>query len=175
MRFLFPLVLLFTAIGLSIYAYLGGLRRPAVALETSAAPVLLAGQPFVGKASEARFGELFRAAKTAQDAGTLPAAQALANLYYNDPEAAHDSIRAFVGLRVADTLGHLPAGWRYRTWPRGRRAMHARLASTSYLLAPGQLYSAAEQGLKSLQLTKQPPYLEQFGPGEGSELWLGVK
>ena len=175
LRFLFPLVLLFTAIGLSIYAYLGGLRSPTVTLETAAAPVLLAGQPFAGKASEARFGELFRAAKTTQDAGTLPTAQALANLYYNDPEAAHDSIRAFVGLRVADTLGRLPAGWRYRVWPAGRRAMHARLASTSYLLAPGKLYSAAEQALKDLKLPKQPPYLEQFGPGESSELWLGLK
>ena len=175
MRFFFPLVLIFTAIGLSIYAYLGGLRSPTVALETSAAPVLLAGQPFAGKANEASFGELFRAAKTAQDARTLPAAQALANLYYNDPEAAHDSIRAFVGLRVADTLGRLPAGWRYRAVPAGRRAMHARLEGASFLLSPGKLYSAAEQGLKSLKLTKQPPYLEQFGPGEASELWLGVK
>jgi DNA gyrase inhibitor GyrI len=174
-RFLLPLVLIFTAIGLGTYAYLGGLRTPTVALETSAIPVLLAGQSFVGKADEARFGELFRAAKTAQDARTLPAAQALANLYYNDPETAHDSIRAFVGLRVADTLGRLPAGWRYRVVPAGRRAMHARLTGASFLLSPGKLYSAAEQGLKSLKLTKRPPYLEQFGPGEASELWLGAK
>ncbi|NML67105.1 hypothetical protein HHL22_18010 [Hymenobacter sp. RP-2-7] len=175
MRFLFPLVLLFTALGLSIYAYLGGLHSPTVALETTVAPVLLAGQPFAGKASEASFGELFRAAKTTQDARSLPAAQALANLYYNDPEAAHDSIRAFVGLRVADTLGRLPAGWRYRVVPAGRRTMHARMVGTSFLLAPGKLYSAAEQGLKDLKLTKQPPYLEQFGPGDSSELWLGAK
>lgn len=175
MRFLFPLVLIFTAIGLSIYAYLGGLHSPAVALETTAAPVLLAGQPFAGKVDGSRFGELFREAKTAQDSHALPATQALANLYYNDPESAHDSIRAFVGLRVADTLGRLPAGWHYRALPAGRRTMHARIASTSFLLAPGKLYSAAEQGLQDLKLAKQPPYLEQFGPGETSELWLGVK
>ncbi|RZK27837.1 MAG: hypothetical protein EOO63_12555 [Hymenobacter sp.] len=175
MRFLFPLVLLFTAIGLSIYAYLGGLRTPVTALETTATPVLLAGQFYAGKVDGGRFGELFREAKTALDGRTMPQAQALANLYYNDPEQAHDSIRALVGVRVTDTLGALPAGWRYRVLPAGRRAVHARIASTSFLLAPGKLYGAAEQSLKTLKQTKQPPYLEQFGPGENSELWLGVK
>ena len=175
MRFLFPLVLVFTAIGLSVYAYLGGLHTPATALETTAAPVLLAGQPYAGRVDGGRFGELFREAKNAQDAHAVPAAQALANLYYNDPEKAHDSIRAFVGLRVADTLGRLPAGWRYRTLPTGQRTVHARLDNTSFLLAPGKLYDAAEQRLKTLQLSKRPPYLEQFGPGESSELWMGVK
>lgn len=175
MRFLFPLVLVFTAIGLSIYAYLGGLHTPTAAPETTAAAVLLAGQPYAGKVDEGRFGELFRAAKTAHDAHTVPAAQALANLYYNDPEQAHDSIRAFVGLRVADTLGALPAGWHYRALPVGRRTVHAHIERTSFLLAPGKLYGAAEQQLKSQQLTKQPPYLEQFGPGESSDLWMGIK
>ncbi|RYY13023.1 MAG: AraC family transcriptional regulator [Cytophagaceae bacterium] len=176
MRFLFPLVLLFTALGLGIYAYLGGLRTPTVALETSAAPVLLAGQPYAGKVDNQRFGELYREAKTMQENGRLGAARALANLYYNDPEAAHDSIRAFVGLAVADTARPLPAGWHYRVVPAGRRALHARVAGVSFLLAPGKLYAAAEQALKTQQLTKQPPYLEQFGAAdESSELWLTVK
>ena len=82
-----------------------------------AAPVLLAGQPFAGKVSDNRFGELFSSAKATYDARRIPAAQALANMYYNDPEQANDSIRAFVGVRVADTLGRLPAGWHYRTMP----------------------------------------------------------
>lgn len=175
MRFLFPLVLLFTAIGLSIYAYLGGLHTATTSLDTTAAPVLLAGQPYAGPAGDASFGELYRAAKTAYDARTLPSTQALANLYYNDPEKAHDSIRAFVGVRVADTTAQLPTGWRYRVLPAGSRAVHARIERTSFLLAPGKLYDAAEKVLKDQQLQKQPPYLEQFGPGEGSELWLGVK
>lgn len=176
MRYLFPLVLIFTAIGLSIYAYLGGLHTPTTALETTTTSVLLAGQPYAGPISGGSFGELFRAAKTAQDAHTVPAAQALANLYYNDPETtAHDSIHAFVGLRVADTTAQLPAGWRYRVLPAGRRVLHAQIEKTSYLLAPGKLYDTAEKAFKSLGLQKQPPYLEQFGPGEESELWLGVK
>ena len=175
MRFLFPLVLVFTAIGLTIYVYLGGLHTPSTSVETMAAPVLLAGQPFAGKVSDNRFGELFSSAKATYDARRIPAAQALANMYYNDPEQANDSIRAFVGVRVADTLGRLPAGWHYRTMPAGRQVLHAHIDNTSFLLAPGKLYSAAEQALKAQKRSKQPPYLEQFGPGEGTDLWMGVK
>jgi hypothetical protein len=171
-RFFFPLVLIFTAIGLSIYAYLGGLRTPSVALETTVAPVLLAGQPFHGKVDDAHFGELFRTAKTWQDAH---AGQPLANLYYNDPESAHDSIRAFVGVRVPDTTAALPAGWRYRVVPPGRRVVAARVQGVSFLLAPGKLYAAAQQLIKDHKLTKQPFYLEQFGADEADELRVGVK
>ncbi|GAB3635490.1 hypothetical protein GCM10027422_10800 [Hymenobacter arcticus] len=172
MRFFFPIVLLLTAIGISIYAYLGGLRSPSVALETTAAPVLLAGQPFNGKVDDRRFGELFRAAKARQDANP---AQPLANLYYNDPESAHDSVRAFVGLLVLDTAAQLPTGWRYRVVPAGRRVLAARVQGVSFLLSPGKLYSAVEQAIKDQKLTKQPFYLEQFGANETDELRVGVK
>jgi hypothetical protein len=172
MRFFFPLVLLFTAIGLGVYAYLGGLRTPTVALETIAAPVLLAGQPFHGKVDDSRFGELFREAKVRQDANpALP----LANLYYNNPESAHDSIRAFVGVLVPDTAVALPAGWRYRVVPAGKRVVAARVQGVSFLLSPGKLYGAAQQGIKDLKLTGEPFYLEQFGPNETDELRVGVK
>ena len=172
MRFFFPLVLLLTALGLGIYVYLGGLRSPTVALETTAAPVLLAGQSFHGKADDSRFGELFRAAKARQDANP---AQPLANLYYNSPESAHDSVRAFVGLLVPDTAAQLPTGWRYRVVPAGRRVLAARVQGVSFLLSPGKLYAAAEQDIKDQKLTKQSFYLEQFGPNETDELWVGVK
>ncbi|AMR27731.1 hypothetical protein A0257_11915 [Hymenobacter psoromatis] len=173
MRFFLPLVLLLTALGLGIYAYLGGLRTPTVAFETTATPVLLAGQPFHGKVSDARFGELFRAAKVRQDASPTP--PPLANLYYNNPESAHDSIRAFVGMLVPDTAAALPASWRYRVVPAGRRAVVARLSGVSFMLAPGKLYGAAEQDIKDRKLIKEPFYLEQFGPNEADELWVGVK
>lgn len=175
MRFFFPLVLLFTAIGLGIYAYLGGLHAPTVALETTAAPVLLAGQPYAGKADNQRFGELFREASTLQQSGRLGSARALANLYYNDPSSASDTIRAFVGLLVADTSATLPTGWRYRVVPPGQRTIHASLAGASFMLAPGKLYAAAEEQIKAQKLTKQPPYLEQFGASDVSELWVGIK
>ena len=175
MRYLFPLVLLFTAIGLGLYTYLGGLRTPTVALETTATPVLVAGQSYAGKVQGQRFGELFREAKIMQENGRLGSARALANLYYNDPEVSHDSIRAFVGVAVADTARPLPTGWRYRTVPAGERFVAARITGVSYLLAPNKLYPAAIEAVKQQKLTSRPFYLEQFGPGEAAQLWVGVK
>ena len=175
MRFFFPIVLLVTALVLGTYAYLGGLRTPTVAVETSPTPLLLAGQPYVGKVQGKRFGELFREAKTMQENGRLAGA-ALANLYYNDPETAHDTIRAFIGLAVADTLRSLPPGWRYRVVPAGQRVVAARITGVSYLLAPNKLYPAAVEAVKQQKLTQRGNfYLERFGADEASEMWIGVK
>lgn len=175
MRYLFPIVLLFTALALGGYAYLGGLRTPTVALHITAAPLVLAGQPYAGKVQGDRFGELFREAKTMQENGRLGVMPALANLYYNDPETAHDTIRAFVGLAVADTLRPLPAGWRYRVVSAGSRFMAARIAGVSYLLAPNKLYPAAVEAVQQQKLRRRALYLEQFGPGEAAQLWVGVQ
>jgi hypothetical protein len=176
MRYLFPVVLLVTALLLGIYAYLGGLRNPTVAVETTATPVVLAGQAFQGKVQDQRFGELFRAAKTMQENGRLGTKPALANLYFNDPETAHDTVQAFIGLAVADTLRPLPSGWRYRVVPAGQRIVRARIKGVSYLLAPNKLYPAAAEVVKEQKLVQRGNfYLEQFDADENSEMWVGIK
>ncbi|MFD1871046.1 hypothetical protein [Hymenobacter bucti] len=175
MRYLFPIVLIVTAIAISFYAYLGGLRTPTVALETTPT-TLLAGQGYNGKVDEKRFGELFREAKTAQENGSLGTGLALANFYSNNPEAAHDTIQAFIGLAVADTARPLPAGWRYRVVPAGQRIMRAQIKGVSFLLAPDKLYPAATEAIKAQKLTQRGNfYLERFGTDEISEMWIGVK
>jgi hypothetical protein len=176
MRYLFPIVLLVTAIVLGIYAYLGGLRNPTVTVETTTAPAVLAGQLFHGKVQDQRFGELFRAAKTMQENGRLGTKPALANLYFNNPETAHDTVQAFIGLAVADTLRPLPSGWRYRVVPVGQHIVRARIKGVSYLLAPNKLYPAAAEAVKEQKLIQSGNfYLEQFGADENSEMWVGVK
>ncbi len=175
-RYLFPIVLVVTAIALSFYAYLGGLRTPTVALATTTAPMLLAGQVYTGKVQGQRFGELFREAKTTQENGSIGSGLALANIYYNNPETAHDTIQAFIGLAMADTTHTLPAGWRYRVVPAGQRIMRASIKGVSFLLAPDKLYPAATEAIKAQKLTQRGNfYLERFGADEISEMWIGVK
>ena len=172
MRYLFLSIILLTLAAAGTYVYLGGTREPRVALETTAAPLYLAGQPFHGKVTGDAFGQLFRRAKEAQSrlSGDL------ANLYLNDPETGHDSIRAFIGLAVADTARPLPAGFRYRVVPAGQRVVAARLTGVSYLLAPNRLYPAALDAIKAQKLTQRGNfYLERFGPNDASEVWIGVK
>ena len=175
MRYVFLAILLLTIAAAGAYAYLGGLREPAVALETTVAPLLLAGQPYHGPVSSEKFGELFRQAKVAQDGGQLPGAT-LANIYFNDPEKARDSVRAFIGLAVADSSRPLPPGFRYRLVPAGQRVVAARLRGVSYLLAPNKLYPAAFELVKAQKLTRRPFYLEQFGLAGGeAQVWVGVR
>ena len=126
MRYLFLALILLTLIAAGTYAYLGGTQAPKVTVETTAAPLYLAGQPFHGKVTGDAFGQLFRQAKTDTQARL---GGDLANLYLNDPETAHDTIRAFIGLALADTLRPLPAGFRYRVVPAGQRVVAARLAA----------------------------------------------
>ncbi|GAA3959080.1 hypothetical protein [Hymenobacter antarcticus] len=172
MRYLFLAIILLTLIAAGTYVYLGGNREPIVTLETTAAPLYLAGQPFHGAVRDEGFGNLFRQAKEAQ----ARLRGDLANLYLNDPETAHDTIRAFIGLALADTTQPLPAGFRYRVVPAGQRVIAARLTGVSYLLSPNKLYPAALEAVKARKLTQRGDfYLERFGADEASEVWVGVK
>ena len=171
-RYLFLAIILLTLVAAGTYVYLGGTRDPTVALETTKVPLYLAGQPYRGSVRGDVFGQLFRQAKEAQSRlrGDL------ANLYLNDPETAHDTINAFIGLAVADTSQALPAGFRYRLVPAGQRVVAARLTGVSYLLAPNKLYPAALDAVKQQKLTQRGDfYLERFGANEASEVWVGVK
>jgi hypothetical protein len=172
MRYLFLTVILLTLIIAGTYVYLGGTREPTVSLETTGAPLYLAGQFFHGVVRGEGFGNLFRRAKEAQ-----PRLRGdLANLYFNDPETAHDTIRAFIGLAVADTTQALPAGFRYRLVPAGQRVVAARLTGVSYLLAPNKLYPAALEAVRKQKLTQRGDfYLERFGANDTSEVWVGVR
>jgi hypothetical protein len=172
MRYLFLAIILLTLAAAGTYVYLGGNRTPKITLETTAAPLYLAGQPFHGAVNGEAFGQLFRQAKDAQ--ARIPGD--LANLYLNNPETAHDTIRAFIGLAVADTTQPLPTGFHYRVVPAGQRVLAARLSGVSYLLSPNKLYPAVFEAVKKQHLTQRGDfYLERFGADESSEVWVGVK
>jgi hypothetical protein len=172
MRYLFLFIILLTIAAAGTYAYLGGTRDPKITLETTAAPLYLAGQSFHGQVSGNAFGQLFRQAKDAQ----ARLHGDLANLYLNNPETAHDTIRAFIGLAVSDTTQALPTGFRYRVVPAGQRVLAARLSGVSYLLAPNKLYPAAFEAIKAQKLTQRGDfYLERFSADDASEVLIGVK
>ena len=170
-RWLF-LALLLVALSAAVwYAYLGGFRAPVVRLTTTAQPIYLAGQPFQGAASSPEFGPLFRRAQQLRDQGRLRGA--LGNIYYSNPETSGDSVRAFIGVVVADTMARpLPAGYRYRVFAAGQRVVEARLTA-SYLVAPGKLYDGIRDFIAREKLTSRQVYLEQF-PNEGPAEVLAV-
>ena len=173
-RYLFLAIILLTVFVAIFYVYLGGRQEPRVALETTTAPLYLMGQAYHGSVRGDEFGQLFRRAKDVQTQRRLTSD--LANLYLNEPETAHDTISAFIGLAVADTTQALPVGFRYRLVPAGQRVIAARLTGVSYLLSPNKLYPAALEAVKTRKLTQRGDfYLERFGADEASEVLVGVK
>ncbi|GAB2459797.1 hypothetical protein GCM10011375_09840 [Hymenobacter qilianensis] len=150
-----------------VYAYLGGFRQPEVAVITTAKPIFLAGRYYNGPVQGDEFGPLFRQAQQYKEKNHLQGT--LGNIYYNDPEAAGDTVKAFIGLIVADTVSqNLPPGYRYSTFSGGQRVVQARL-DASYMLAPGKLYSGIKEYAKQHKIPLRQVYVEQFpdtGPAE---------
>lgn len=159
----FVLVLILTG----VYTYLGGFRQPEIAIITTTKPIFLAGRYYNGPVSGADFGPLFRQAQQLKASSQLRGT--LGNIYYNDPEAAGDTAKAFVGLIVEDTVSQkLPPGYRYSTFSGSQRVVRARLEA-SYLLAPGKLYGGIKDFAKQQKLPLRQVYVEQFpdtGPAE---------
>jgi hypothetical protein len=172
-RWLFLAALLIAFLIAGVYAYLGGFRTADVTLETTPQPILLAGRYFAGRVDSEQFGPLFRQAQQLHQSGQLHGD--LANVYYDDPAAAQDTVRAFVGLAVADTVSQqLPTGYRYHTFGAGQRVVHARIQA-SYMVAPDKLYSGAKAFAERQKLQLGKVYLERFRADDQAEVLAVVK
>jgi hypothetical protein len=163
-RWFFLLSILIAALAAGIYAYLGGFRSPEVELVTTQGPIYLAGKYFNGRVDSKEFGPLFRQAHQLQESGQLRGE--LANIYYNDPEAAGDTVKAFIGLIVPDTTTQtLPSGYRYSTFSGGQSVVRARI-NASYMVAPDKLYASIKRYAELQKLKLQKVYVESF-PAKG--------
>ncbi|GAA4390063.1 hypothetical protein [Hymenobacter koreensis] len=142
-----------------VYAWLGGFRTPEVDVTTTARPVFLAGQYYSGLPNN-DFGKLFSRANELQRNGQIKGT--LGNIIYNNPQKEGDSVKAFIGLLVADTTSQsLPAGYSYRIFSAGQRVLRARV-NAHFMLAAGRLYPALEKTAKEQKLKLNHVYLEQF-------------
>lgn len=153
------------AIAFGYYGYLGGFNSPDITRTTSRAGYV-AGQYYEGPADNPAFGDFFKKAGQLQESKTLVGS--LANIYYNNPEEKSDTIKAFIGILVADSSVALPAGYELRRWEGNKKVVQAAIRA-NYLLAPDKLYPALFDYLKANQLKTTLPYLEQF-PAKDSAL-----
>lgn len=172
-RWIFLFFLVLAAVIAGVYGYLGGFRKPEVVLITTKQPVFLAGHYFRGSVRDEAFGSLFRQAQEVREKGLLHGR--LANIYYNNSATARDTVQAFIGIMVPDTITRqLPAGFRFRVFGAGQRVLRARITA-SYLVAPNKLYPALEEAAQAQQLKLRHVYLEQFAEDEPSEVLAVVE
>ncbi|MGV3641638.1 MAG: hypothetical protein ACO1NZ_14025 [Adhaeribacter sp.] len=153
------IILVLSALGIGYYGYLGGFDQPQISRVQSTTRYI-AGQYFEGPADSEAFGEYFKKAGQVQESGAMPGGT-LANIYYNNPEAQSDTIKAFIGIMMADSSAALPAGYHWRIWKGGQQVVRVS-TQAHYLLAPNKLYPALFDYLKEHQLKARSQYLEAF-------------
>ena len=137
-RWIFLIILFLTAAGVAVYGYLGGFRKPEIAVVNTSKPIFLLGHYYKGSVRNEAFGPLFRQAQQLRANGAVRGE--LANIYYNDPSKTRDTVEAFIGLIVADTTSQkVPTGYRYRTFAAGQRVIQAG-TTASYLIEIGRAH-----------------------------------
>ncbi|MBC5774493.1 GyrI-like domain-containing protein [Pontibacter sp. KCTC 32443] len=146
------------AIGVGIYAYLGGFSTPTVTVTTSE-PLILAGQPFTGTVKDEAFGNAFRRAAQLRDTKELEGL--LGNVYYNNPESKSDSIKAFIGIVIQDSTARLPEGYELLHVPGGRKVVRGEVEA-HYMVGPGKLYSSLFDYAEEEKLKLESFYVEWF-------------
>ncbi len=153
------IIFIITAFGIGLYAYLGGFKTATVT-KTKSDTVIIAGKYYEGPLNGEELGVLFREA--AQLIENKKINGTLANIYYNNPEADQDSIKAFIGIRVTDSASvALPAGYILRRFAGGQPVLQSTV-NAHYIVSPNKVYPALFDYLKEHKLKTEPPYLELF-------------
>jgi hypothetical protein len=152
------IILVLVGAGLGLYAYLGGFNPVTVQVVTTDTHYL-AGRYFAGPLNDEKLGELFRQASGNLDAKKVDGV--LANIYYNNPEQENDSIKAFIGIKVLDTIAAIPNGYELKRIAGGKKVVQASVQA-HYMLSPKKLYPALFDYLKANKLQTTSTYLEIF-------------
>lgn len=161
----------FATILLVLYTYLGGFAAPDVSVTTSET-MYVAGVPFEGSVKDEKLQNAFKTSAEVLKSGGLSGT--LSNIYYNDPEKAGDSIRAFIGVIIPDSAAQLPEGYELRTIPGGRKVVRAE-ANANMALLPRKLYAAAFDYAKEEKLKLEEFYVEWFPAEDRGVLEVPVK
>ncbi len=151
-------MLLLIAAGTGLFAWLGGFSGTTVT-STNSQDLIIAGKAFKGHTKDQALGNTFRQVAQVLDQKELEGVPA--NIYYNNPDEASDTISAFIGVLLPDTTQRLPADFELRTVPGGRKVLRAEV-NAHYMLAPNKLYEALFDYAEKQNLKLEPFYVEWF-------------
>jgi hypothetical protein len=122
-------------IGSAIYLYskLGGFSKTTMTV-VSSPEYIIAGKPYKGIMKNPAFGRLFEEADTFIIKNKLRDKAWVCGVFYNNPPKDKDTIIAFIGAVVKDTLGAISPGYSYRRIA-PRKVIRANIKA-HYLFAP---------------------------------------
>lgn len=154
-------------IGLFFYNKFGGFNLPEIKVITSE-KCMIVGKEYSGKLTSKEFGKLFENAEAFIKEGKLKGQ--IGGIFYSSPEKTSDSIIAFIGVVVKDSLNDLPDGYSLRTLD-SRKVIQAHIKA--HILVAPDIYPdieeyAKENKIKSLKV----PALEIYPSNE--EMFIEV-
>ncbi len=154
------LIAIFSIILLSAgaYAFFGGFNKPEIKRVLSP-EIHVAGKEYKGSVKAEEFGDLFLEAGQLVEQKKITGQ--LGGIYYNDPEKHKDSIHAYIGVIIPDLNTPLPAGYKVRTLPAGRKAVQGSI-KTHLALAPSKLFPAIFEYAKENNLQLQDFFVERY-------------
>jgi DNA gyrase inhibitor GyrI len=169
-KFLY-LMLAVAVVLMVLYTYIGGFSAPKVDIATSET-MYVAGQLFEGSVEDEAMGKAFQRAAEVLDKKELDGM--LGNIYYNDPDKSGDSIRAFIGIILMDSVSTLPNGFTLRKIEGGKKVVHAEVEA-NVVLSPKKLYTAVFDYAKEQKLELEDFYIEWFPKDDLGVLEVPVK
>ena len=164
-------MLLVVALMVAVYAYVGGFKQVDIA-KTTSTQVFIAGKLYEGKADAEELGALF------QEVGQLVEQKKLvgepAGIYYNNPEKQSQTLRAFIGVAIADTTVALPAGYKVRVVKAGQPVLQGTLYA-SQMIAPKKIYEALFDYAKDNKIKLKDYFVERYPSKESAIIQIGLE
>ena len=145
-------------ISVGIYAYFGGFSHPEISQITSP-EIHVAGKEYKGSVKTEEFGNLFLEAGQLVEQKKITGE--LGGIYYNDPEKHRDSIHAFIGVIIPTLQTPIPADYKIRTLPAGKKAVQGKIES-HLALAPSKLFPAIFEYAKKHNIALQDFFVERY-------------
>ena len=141
-----------------VYAYFGGFSKPEISQITSP-EIHVAGKEYIGSVKTEEFGNLFLEAGQMVEQKKITGD--LGGIYYNDPEKHQDTIHAFIGVIIPSPQTPIPAGYKVRTLPAGKKAVQGKIES-HVALAPAKLFPAIFKYAEENKIPLQDFFVERY-------------
>jgi hypothetical protein len=148
-------------IGSAVYLYgkMGGFTKTTMNV-VSSPEYIIAGKPYKGTMRNPAFGRLFLQADTFIIKNNLKGKAWVCGVFYNNPAKDKDTLLAFIGVVVKDTLGTISPGYSYRRIE-PRKVIRANIKA-HYLLAPSIYPEIDEYAEENKIQLKHVPSIEIY-------------
>jgi predicted transcriptional regulator YdeE len=150
-------ILIFMAV--LTYIFLGKLQKTSLS-QINVPAYLLVGKAYQGRAKDEKLGQIFQQTQQLYDSKTLQGN--LVSVYYRTDGSVADSVNAFIGMVVQDSLPQLPEGFVYKKMPAGKGIRGTVKMGSVFALSPEQVQNEITDFARKQNMKLQPFVIEKY-------------